>query len=71
MVVDLKDLLRVLSGAYISVLLVVSAAVYFTGLLIALLLALQAEAFRQDTGPGRLWMLNLWLGQIIDSIYEN
>lgn len=41
------------------------------GLLIALLLALQAEAFRQDSGSGRLWKLNLWLGQIIDSIYEN
>lgn len=41
------------------------------GFLIALLLALQAEAFRQDTGSGRLWKLNLWFGQIIDSIYEN
>lgn len=42
-----------------------------TDLLIALLLTLQTKAFRQDTGSGRLWKLNLWLGQIIDSIYEN
>lgn len=42
-----------------------------TDLLIALLLTQQTEAFRQDTGSGRLWKLNLWLGQMIDSIYEN
>lgn len=64
---DLTILSCVFSAAYISVLQDFSQ----TGRLFGLHLALQAEAFRQDTGSGRLWKLNLWLGQIIESIYEN